>query len=213
MITTSQKRILMNTSFILASLSPRRQEMLKRLGLEFTVVASGVEESHLNGESPGEHALRLAREKAMFVAARHAGSWVLAADTIVVVDDAILGKPPDPDSARAMLRQLSGREHRVITAFSIVGEGGRSRFSKTVESSVFFRNLDDDEINWYVASDEPYDKAGGYALQGKAASFVAEIRGSSTNVIGLPLAEVVEAMKQLKIISFHGAGECLSCHQ
>lgn len=213
MAITSQKRILMNTSFILASLSPRRIEMLNRLGLKFTVVASGVEENHLNSESAGEHTLRLAREKSMAVAARHSGSWVLAADTIVVVDGAILGKPADPESARAMLRKLSGREHRVITAFSIVGEEGRSRFSEAVESSVFFRSLDDDEINWYVMSDEPYDKAGGYAIQGKAASFVAEIRGSSTNVIGLPLAEVVEAMKRLKIISFHDEGECLPCRQ
>lgn len=203
----------MNTSFILASLSPRRIEMLNRLGLKFTVVASGVEENQLNGESPGEHALRLAREKAMVVAVRHSGCWVLAADTIVVVDGTILGKPSGPENARAMLRKLSGREHRVITAFSIVGEGGTSRFSKSVESSVFFRSLDDDEINWYVMSDEPYDKAGGYAIQGKAASFVAEIRGSSTNVIGLPLAEVVEAMKRLKIISFQDEGGCRSCHQ
>ncbi|MCK9231057.1 MAG: Maf family protein [Syntrophales bacterium] len=194
----------MNGLFILASLSPRRNEMLTGLGLEFTVEASGVEENHLNGETPAEHALRLARTKAMVVAARHPGAWVLAADTIVVVDGTILGKPTDPENARAMLRRLSGREHRVITAFFIVGEGGARQITRAVESSVFFRDLDDDEIDWYVASDEPYDKAGGYAIQGKAASFVAEIRGSGTNVIGLPLAEVVQAMKRLNIVRFSG---------
>ncbi|MDD5475068.1 MAG: Maf family protein [Syntrophales bacterium] len=191
-------------SFILASLSPRRREMLEGLGLKFIVMASGIDENHQNGESPKDHALRLAREKAMAAAVDHPGEWVLAADTIVVVDGEILGKPENPEGARAMLRRLSGREHLVITAFSIAGDQGRKELFDSVESSVLFRNLDDDEINWYVATDEPYDKAGSYAVQGKGACFISEIRGSATNVIGLPLAEVVVAMKKLNILRFRG---------
>lgn len=196
----------MSDSFILASLSPRRRQLLGSLGLRFTVVPSGVEESRLDGESPRDHVMRLSREKAFHVAGRYPDSWVLGADTIVVVDGTILGKPGDPDEARAMLRRLSGREHMVITGFSIVNRKGGVAHVEAVETSVLFRDLDNEEIEWYIKGDEPYDKAGGYAFQGGAGCFVQSIRGSASNVIGLPLAEVVAAMKRLGVVRLD-AGE------
>ena len=197
----------MDSSFILASLSPRRRELLEALGLSFTVIPSGIEENHQNDETPREHVLRLAHEKAVFVAGRHPEAWVLGADTIVVIDGEILGKPDHGPEAREMLQRLSGREHTVITGFSLVHSGRGVVYADAVESVVVFRELDNDEIEWYIAGDEPYDKAGGYAVQGKAGCFVSEIRGSGTNVIGLPLAEVVTALKQYAVIQLRVENE------
>ncbi len=202
MVVTGEERT--GPEFILASASPRRRELLALLDLRFTVVPGDVDESPAEGECPKEHVLRLAGEKAASVGADHPSAWVLGADTIVVVDDEILGKPENADAARRMLHRLSGREHTVVTGFSIVNMEREVCFTEAVESGVVFKELDDDEIEWYLASGEACDKAGGYAIQGKAAFFVSGIQGSVSNVIGLPLAEVVSVLKRFDIIRFGG---------
>jgi septum formation protein len=192
----------MSPSFILASASPRRRELLRSMGFDFVVIPSGVDEKFLEGESVREHVLRLSREKALAVADGNPGAWVLGADTIVVIDDEVLGKPGSKKEAREMLMRLSGEKHRVLTGFSVVRTSANVVKSGLVESSVFFKVVSGDELEWYIGTEEPYDKAGGYAVQGRAASFVKEIRGSHTNVIGLPLSEVVAALKEVGAISF-----------
>lgn len=188
---------------ILASASPRRQELLRVLGIEFDVIPSDVNEEFLNGETPRDHVLRLARDKSMFVSRDNPGAWVLGADTVVVINDEVLGKPETPDEERAMLAKLSGRSHRVLTGFSIV-KSGKLLIHDVVESTVIFKEIHEDEIEWYASTEEPYDKAGGYAVQGMAAYFVKEIHGSYANVVGLPLTEVVTALKHVGAIVFEG---------
>ncbi|MEW6334095.1 MAG: Maf family protein [Thermodesulfobacteriota bacterium] len=189
---------------ILASLSPRRMELLKLIGLEFEVMPSGIDETFRQGETPQEHVLRLAQEKALAVANRHADCWVLGADTTVVADGEVLGKPGSVARAKAMLALLSGREHDVYTGFSIARREQGLLLREVVGSKVLFRQMTAQEMAWYAASAEPYDKAGGYAVQGLAALFIREIRGSYTNVMGLPLCEVVDALKRLSAIGFSG---------
>jgi septum formation protein len=195
-------------NLILASASPRRKEMLRMLGVEFAVVRSDVDENPHAGESPEDFALRLSEAKARAVAVKRPGRWVLGADTIVTIDGELLGKPRTADEARCMIRKLSGREHTVITAFSLVNSKRADSIRRAVSSQVRFKDVPDDELEWYVSTDEPYDKAGGYAVQGKAAVLVAEVRGSWTNVVGLPLCEVVEALKGLGLADFTRRGAC-----
>ncbi len=185
----------MQASFILASASPRRRELLGALIPGFQIIPSEVDEEPLDGESPGDHVLRLAREKALAVSRVYPDRWVLGADTIVVIDGEMLGKPETPAEARRMLAKLSGREHMVITGFALV-KGDAVIANECVRSDVLFKEISKNEMEWYTQTDEPYDKAGGYAVQGKAAFFIKEIRGSYTNVIGLPLCEVVSAMEK-----------------
>jgi septum formation protein len=140
---------------------------------------------------------RLARRKAAKAGERHKDRWVLAADTIVVIDGRILGKPGSRQEAKEMLGMLSDQEHRVITGFCLLcGDSGKSR-EGTVTTRVRFKNLSSREIDWYLDTGEPFDKAGAYAIQGKAAFMVKEIRGSYTNVVGLPLTEVIEALQEM----------------
>ena len=183
-------------SFILASASPRRRELLGELIRDFEVIPSEVDEKLLKGESPEDHVLRLSREKALEISRGNPGRWVLGADTVVIIDGKMLGKPRTPGEAKQMLGMLSGREHRVITGFAIVKGGEGVIVNDAVESSVIFKDISRDEMDWYIRTNEPYDKAGGYAVQGKASFFIKEIRGSYTNVIGLPLCEVVTALKK-----------------
>jgi septum formation protein len=183
--------------FILASASPRRKELLELVGLEFEVVPGDVDEDFHETETPRDHVMRLSREKALAVSAIYPDAWVLGADTIVLVNGEILGKPRTKDEAREMLRKLSGRSHRVLSGFTVLKKTGGAVFTDAVESMVVFKNLSADEIEWYVGTDEPYDKAGGYAAQGMGASLIREIRGSYTNVVGLPLCEVVDALRQM----------------
>lgn len=187
--------------FILASGSPRRKELLRLIGLKFDVVSPSVDESVKKGESPKEHAYRLAKEKAIKVAENYPDSWVIAADTIVVIDGEILGKPRSEDEAFEMFKKISGREHTVITAFCIVKQG-KSLYQGHAESKVEIASLTDDEIRWYVSTGEPLDKAGAYGAQGIGAMFIKSIKGSYTNVVGLPLAELIDAMKKLKMVRF-----------
>jgi len=198
----SAARIATTGPLILASASPRRAELLRRLGLDFETRTSGVDEASLPGEGPADHCRRLARAKAETVARQNPHAWVMGADTIVVIGDEILGKPGSPPEAMAMLGKLSGREHRVFTGFSLCRHDRGLSLTRAVESSVCFKEIPADEMAWYVRSGEPFDKAGAYAVQGRGAFFIREIRGSYTNVVGLPLTEVVEALKQAGVIAF-----------
>ena len=178
---------------ILASSSPRRRELLERIGVALEVIAPGVDETPLAGEQPVAYARRIAAGKAAAVAGRAPDRWVLAADTVVEIDGDILGKADGPDQARAMLERLSGRVHRVVTAFALRGPGGHE-LVRDVATEVQFRALRADEIAAYLLTGEWRDKAGAYGAQGIAAAFVSSLRGSFTNVVGLPLAEVVEEL-------------------
>ena len=191
----------MTPPLILASASPRRRELLTQLGLDFEVMPSDVPEQPLKSETASEFAARIAREKAMHVAAQRFQQWVLAADTVVVVDGEILGKPRDRDDARRMLRLLSGRTHRVLTAVTLLAPGGASADEVVIETSVRFRPVRAQEIEAYLDTDEPFDKAGAYAVQGRAAGFVEAVEGSYTNVVGLPLDEVGELCRRHGVLA------------
>ncbi len=182
---------------ILASASPRRQELLASAGIAFEIIPSEADERTREGESPEEYVRRLAREKAADVAEKHRHRWVLAADTTVVINGSILGKPKDLPEAREMLERLSGQEHRVITGYCILHSSSRETREGRVITRVRFKSLSPEEIQWYLDTGEPFDKAGAYAVQGKAAFMVKEIRGSYTNVVGLPLCEVIEVLEEL----------------
>jgi len=174
---------------ILASASPRRQELLRQAGIPIEVHPAHVREERADGEQPLEYACRLAREKAQSVAGRFPGRYVLGADTIVVVDEQILEKPVDAQDAARMLRLLSGRGHIVTTAVSLATPYGfTDTHSSTTEVS--FRDLEDKEIGQYIAGGEPMDKAGAYAIQGGAGAWVQRIQGEYSNVVGLPLSLV-----------------------
>ena len=192
--------------FILASASPRRVELLTLLGLHFEIMPSDVDETFLNGETPREHVLRLSEEKARRVSERYPDAWVMGADTIVIINGEVLGKPRTPGEAKDMLGKLSGQVHTVFTGFTVTRMSGDVIISNAVESSVLFREIPEDEMAWYVRSEEPYDKAGAYAVQGMGAFFIKEIRGSYTNVMGLPLCEVVDVLKRVGAIGFSEGG-------
>jgi septum formation protein len=194
--------ISLSGQLILASASPRRRELLRSVGLNFKTIPAHVDEDYSEGENPQQHVRRLAQEKAQLIAQKYPRAWVLGADTIVVIDGLILGKPKNKTQAKEMLKKLSGREHKVFTGFTLTQAASKVSRSDIVQSMVKFKKIGAAELNWYIACDEPYDKAGGYALQGKGAYFIKSIRGSYTNVIGLPLCEVLETLKKLEAISF-----------
>ncbi len=185
---------------ILASASPRRLELLASAGIEFEVFAGDVDEAVLPGEAPEDHVVRLAREKAFYVAARVEGRFVVGADTVVVCDGEIMGKPRDAADAERMLKKLSGVAHEVITGYAVFDREREGAVSAAVTTRVFFKALRDDEIRDYIATGCPFDKAGAYAIQGGAAYMVERIDGSYTNVVGLPLCEVVEALRRIGAI-------------
>lgn len=179
---------------ILASASPRRAEILRSLGIPFEVAPVDVDESTRQGESADAAARRLAAEKAALAAGRNPTAWVLAADTLVFLDGDTLGKPRDDAEAAAMLRRLAGREHGVVTAVHL--RRGTDPGRGVAETSrVRFAPMTEEEILWYVATGEPRDKAGAYGVQGLGARFVAEIRGSFTNVMGLPARSVYDLLR------------------
>ncbi|MEP6861203.1 MAG: nucleoside triphosphate pyrophosphatase [Deltaproteobacteria bacterium] len=179
-------------SLILASASPRRRELLERVGVVIEVVPAGVDETPHTGEDPEAYVARIAAAKAAAIATTYPGRWVLAADTTVTIDGQILGKAETGEDAAAMLRLLSGRTHQVITGFAIAGTRA---IVETVTSDVDVIPLDASAIADYVACNEWRGKAGAYAIQGIAAAFVRGVRGSVTNIIGLPLVEVLEALR------------------
>lgn len=181
---------------LLASASPRRRQLLLEFGLELRTVPGSADETRISGEEPQTYALRVAEDKAAAAVEGRAGDVILAADTVVVVDEHVLGKPADESDFRRMMKLLSGRSHEVITAVvARVVDGASAKTA--VRTKVSFRPLLDEEIAWYWSTGEPQDKAGGYALQGKAGAFVTGIEGSPSNVIGLPLLETVALLQKL----------------
>jgi septum formation protein len=178
---------------VLASASPRRKQLLRQIGIPFRTVTSRVREDLLSRD-PLANARLLAQAKASAVIAKCENSWILGADTIVVLGRAILGKPSDENEAFSMLRQLSGREHRVITGFCLVAPESKKPYSEVVVTRVTFKTLTQREILGYVATGEPYGKAGSYGIQGIGAFLVKGITGSYTNVVGLPVCALVKAL-------------------
>ncbi|MGE0884859.1 MAG: nucleoside triphosphate pyrophosphatase [Blastocatellales bacterium] len=180
---------------VLASASPRRSELLRAAGIEFTVRVADIDENILPGESPHAYVSRLSLEKALAVA--NGDEVVLGADTTVVVEHEIAGKPVDDEDARRMLRSLSGRWHEVLTGVSLVNlSSGRNQSSDVAVTRVRFAPLTDAEISWYVATGEPMDKAGAYGIQGFASRFIESIEGSYSNVVGLPVQMVYRMISE-----------------
>ena len=182
---------------ILASGSPRRRQLLEMLGLPFRAVAPDVDESLLPSEQPEAYVTRLARDKARAVAAREPGAPVLAADTTVVLRGCLFGKPADPAEAADMLRRLQGRKHQVMTAVAVALDG---RLEHALDvTDVTFRRLSDEQIADYVATGEPLDKAGAYAIQGKGAALVEGIQGDFFGVMGLPLRLALDLLARVGV--------------
>lgn len=187
---------------ILASQSPRRKYLLEQAGLEFEVIPSAFKESSVAISDPDTYVTKLAEGKATAVAEIYPESWVIGADTIVWSQGNILGKPGSEDEARAMLKQLSGRNHQVFTGYAFVCCSKGRNVSSATRTDVLFKNLSDTEIDWYVQSGEPFDKAGAYAIQGIGTFLVRSISGSYTNVVGLPVCEVIEFLLEEGIVGF-----------
>lgn len=188
---------------ILASASPRRRDLLRAAGFDHEVIVANIEEKRRQGERPEDYVQRNAKEKALAVCSTQpvavAKAIVLAADTIVVAfDNEVLEKPVDAQDARRMLGKLSARTHRVLTGFALCnGTTGEIIECKTVQTQVLFRNLFADEVEQYICSGEPFDKAGSYGIQGQALTFVESIEGSYTNVVGLPMSHVVLSLRRI----------------
>jgi septum formation protein len=187
------------SKLILASASPRRRTLLSAAGLNFSVIESRLHERRRPEETPTEFALRMARNKAIAVSRKIAHAIVLGADTIVAIDGRILGKPKNEADARAMLQTLSGRTHVVVTAFAIARDGAVLE-SAPVASRVTFRELGAAEIDEYIASGDPFDKAGAYGIQDRGAEFIAAVEGARDNVMGLPVREVLAALARHGIV-------------
>jgi len=188
---------------ILASKSPRRRYLLSRAGLQFSVIPSQVDESSISVSSPSLFAKVLAEAKAMDVAENYPDHWVIGADTIVLIDGLILGKPDSTAHAREMLYRLSGQTHQVITGYCVYQKSSGKRFSDSVKTDVLFKKLSDQEIEWYLDTKEPFDKAGAYAIQGFGTFLVKSINGSYSNVVGLPVCEVIECLIREGVVGFH----------
>jgi septum formation protein len=183
---------------ILASASPRRAEILRNAGFFFTVMSSAADETPIPKESPTELVQRLAAAKAELIAARAVGpAIVIAADTVVALEGHIFGKPRSTDDARHMLEQLSGRTHSVLTGVTLIRLPDAERRSFVESTLVHFAQLSEEDISNYLATGEPHDKAGAYAIQGQAGRFIPRIEGDYFNVVGLPLARTVQALREL----------------
>ncbi len=189
----------MHQPLILASASARRQELLREAGIAFEIHPAHISEDLIADELPLDYALRLARDKALAVAPRFPQRWVLGADTIVVVGGEVLGKPRDREDAARMLRMLSGRGHEVINAVGLVSPNMVSPAmdveTRSSTTQVYFRKLEEEEIQQYIAGGEPMDKAGAYAIQGGAARWTERMDGEYSNVVGLPLSLVTEMLR------------------
>ncbi len=184
---------------ILASSSPRRREILSNLGIAFTVLSEEIKEEQREGEAPSSYVIRLAVQKALAVAKNLQHGVVIGADTIVLLDGKILGKPKNEAEAKEMLSSLSGREHIVITGIGIVDIDNNRTLSGQQQTIVYFRRLTDQEIDCYVATREPLDKAGGYGIQGKGGFLIRRIEGDYFNVVGLPVSLLYELLQDFDI--------------
>ncbi len=189
----------MNAPIILASNSPRRRELLRQIGISFISKPSNVDETVLSGESPEAYAVRVALAKAEASAKRAGEGIVIAADTIVVLDGTILGKPSDAKDAERMLKMLSGRMHRVITGLVVMDASTGKKLSRTSVTKVWFRDLSLKDIESYTATGEPLDKAGAYGIQEKGALLVEKIEGCYFNVVGLPLSLLQDMLAEFDV--------------
>jgi septum formation protein len=190
-------------NIILASASPRRRELLASTGIDFEVHASHVPEEHQPGEAPEEYVARLSREKADAVAKHHQQRWVIAADTTVLLGDQLLEKPASRDDAMRMLETIAGQTHIVYTGVTLENKSRQYRETRVAESEVRMLPLSRQDIEWYVDTGEPMDKAGAYAVQGIGAMFIDSIHGSYTNVVGLPLALLFQMLRKAGIDPLH----------
>ncbi len=182
--------------FILASASPRRRELLASIGFDFEIMPSDIPEVRGEGEAPEEYVARLSREKAGAVADKHPSRWVIAADTTVLLGEELLEKPRDPDDAKRMLAAIAGKTHIVYTGVTLQNLGNHYHDTRVAESEVRMLPLSTRDVDWYVASGEPLDKAGSYAVQGIGGMFIDSIHGSYSNVVGLPLAMLFQMLRK-----------------
>lgn len=181
---------------VLASSSPRRRDLLKQLGLTFRIMTAGVDETPPGGLTPAEMVEVLAGRKAAAVAGVLEDALVIGADTVVVLNGRVLGKPADREEAAGMLRQLQGTDHTVYTGVAVMDAASKKMQVAHEKTRVFFKSLDEHEIRRYVATGEPMGKAGAYAVQGRAAAFIKGLEGCYTNVVGLPLARLTDMLKK-----------------
>ncbi len=181
-----------NPLLILASKSPRRRDLLNQAALSFSVIPSNFNENSIPVSSPENYVRVLAESKAKDVSNRYTNSWIIGADTIVLKGNTILGKPVSKKEARTMLQFLSGITHQVLTGYCICCKSKKRFFSEIIKTEVLFKKLTDEEIEWYIQTKEPYDKAGAYAIQGLGTFLVKSIKGSYTNVVGLPICEIID---------------------
>jgi len=187
-------------TLVLASKSPRRRALLDQAGLAFAVVPSSVDESRVAASLPEKRARLLAEAKAHEVAQRYPQSWVIGADTMVVIANNVLGKPRTAHEARHMLYALSGKTHRVLTGYCICCEAAKESFSDTVETKVRFKTLTKGEVDWYIDTEEPFDKAGGYGAQGLGTFLIRRLEGSYASVVGLPVCEVIDYLVKQGVV-------------
>ncbi len=193
-------RTVKKPGIILASASPRRRYLLEQAGLKFSVVPSRFDETAAPMTAPETYVRQMAEGKADEIARQYPDHWVIGADTVVFIDNTVMGKPQSRAQARTMLTRLSGRTHRVLTGYCVCCHALNRLFSETVQTDVRFKKLSDLEIDWYVDSGEPMDKAGAYGIQGLGTFLVKSIDGSYTNVVGLPVCEVLESLNSENVL-------------
>jgi septum formation protein len=196
-----------HTKLILASKSPRRKYLLEQAGIEFDVIHSHFDESSIPLREPNLYVQDLSLAKAGEVARQYPDRWIIAADTIVIIDGQVLGKPKGKKAACRMLSQLSGQTHQVLTGYTICNVRLNKNTTDSIRTDVTFKHLTPNEIEWYIHTDEPFDKAGAYAIQGLGTFLVKTINGSYTNVVGLPVCEVVEILIREGVIKMDQTAE------
>ncbi|OPY70518.1 MAG: Maf-like protein YhdE [Syntrophorhabdaceae bacterium PtaU1.Bin034] len=188
-------------AIVLASESTRRIDIMRTLGVSFSIIPPDIDESRKPYESPKDYALRVAYEKAQKVGNLFPDKWIIGADTIVVLKGKVLGKPKTEKDAVSMLKRLRGNWHKVYTGYCVLNMSKQVIYQDVAETKVFIKDLTDEEIAKYIKTSEPFDKAGSYAVQGKGGYMVKEIKGSYTNVVGLPICEITEVLLSLGILS------------
>jgi septum formation protein len=188
-------------SIVLASESTRRIDILRTLGVSFSIIPPDIDERKRPYESARDYVLRVSYEKAQKVGDLFPDKWIIGADTVVVHRGRVLGKPKTEEEAYTMLRRLRANWHKVYTGYCVLNVSRRTVYQDVAETKVFIKDLTDEEIKRYIGTTEPFDKAGSYAVQGKGGYMVKEIRGSYTNVVGLPICEITEALMSLGILS------------
>lgn len=188
-------------AIVLASESTRRVDILRTLGISFSIIPPDIDERKKRDETIRDYVLRIAQEKAKKVGIHFPDKWVIGADTIVVHKGKVLGKPKSEEEAMEMLTALRGKWHKVLTGYCILNVSKKTSCQDVVETKVFIKDLTDEEIRRYIKTSEPFDKAGSYAVQGKGGFMVKEIKGSYSNVVGLPICEITDILLSLGILS------------